>query len=96
MDSGHLDQHSCAGSVSYGHGVQAGRVIGVPPTTVVDCCVVSPHRRNNCLGRATVRSAVGRVLICPDMLGKHVGRMDRSERALDSGVLSCLVVPQRW
>ena len=46
-------------------------------------------------GRAIVRSAVGRVLICPDMLDEHVGSMDRSERALGGGVLSCLVVPQR-
>ncbi len=48
------------------------------------------------VGRAVVRSAVGRVLICPDMLDEHVSSMVRSERVLGEGVLSCLVIPQRW
>ena len=96
MDSGHVDRHSCAGSASYGHGskwvgLQESRqrvwwiVVLLAPTAL----------GITVFGRAVVCSAVGRVLICPDMLDEHVGSMVRSDRVLGGGVLSCLVVPQR-
>lgn len=46
-----------------------GRAAGVPPTNMVDCCIVSPHRAGNTCNVPTVHLAVGRVVI---VLDKHV------------------------
>ena len=96
MDSGCLDQHSCAGSASYGCGSKWVGLQEFRQRVWWIVVLVPPALGITVFGRAVVRSAVGRVLICPGMLDERVGSMVRSKRVLGGGVLSCLVIPQRW
>ena len=68
---------NCPGPKSDGHGVKGVSAAGAQLANVVDCCIVRSHRaRNTCLGRASVRLTVGRVVLCLVVvgMGRHAGR----------------------